>query len=436
MTYRQWLILGILVLCALWRWQTWPLGCQTDELACSNEQGSLTFAAQIVEVERRISKQQLIVRGLERDGRVVVSTGLYPEYRAAQQVEITCRLQSPEAFDGFAYDKYLAMQQIYSTCYRPKIVVTADHTPPLVWLRQQVQQVIERQLPQPSASMITAMLLGVRGDLSLLRQSLSATGTSHIVAVSGMHVAILSSLLLNGLLWVGLWRRQATVAVMLFLVGFVLLVGAPASAVRAATMGGLGLVAPLVGRLNQSSWALVLVAVIMLAHNPLLLVHDVGFQLSFSALWGIQAFGPGIDSWLEKLRINQFIREPLMMTLSAQLTTAPLIIYHFGQFSLIAPLANLLVVPVVPLLLLLSIAAIAVSLLSGLVGLLAFWPVWVISQYIIELTEWLSAVPYAAITQLSMPLWLLFGSYGILLVWRYRKSLLPRSSQSAVSAAG
>ncbi len=133
---------------------------------------------------------------------------------------------------------------------------------------------------------------------------------------------------------------------------YTLFVGASASVVRAALMGALTVIARMLGRSNDALNALSLSAFLMTLWDPAAL-EDIAFQLSFAATWGLLFLAPPLERWMRAALARWFqdpgaatladaVREALLVSLAAQIATAPLILYHFRELSLVAPLANLL----------------------------------------------------------------------------------------------
>ncbi|MEK7145620.1 MAG: ComEC/Rec2 family competence protein, partial [Patescibacteria group bacterium] len=150
---------------------------------------------------------------------------------------------------------------------------------------------------------------------------------------------------------------------------FVILVGASAAVLRAGLMGLLTLWGLYAGRKSQALFGLLWSALIMTLINPYTLVYDIGFQLSFAATLGILLFHPMLAGLFPDRKKFLWVREPLLLTLSAQITTTPFMLLYFGRFSLISPLANLLVAPLIPLAMLFS----GLSLLFGETAAMAAW---------------------------------------------------------------
>ncbi len=231
---------------------------------------------------------------------------------------------------------------------------------------------------------------------------------------------IMTQVLLFLALAIGLWRNQAFYFVLIILILYITMIGAPASAVRAGIMAGLLLLAQKVGRLRSANRAVVFAATIMLLINPLLLKSDVGFQLSFVAVLGIIYLKPIFDQKISKWPNPYFLKDILTMTLAAQLSTLPILIFHFGRLSLISPLANLLIVPLLPLIMISGI----ILVFSGLIWLplakIIAWPAWLLLSYVIKIIDYLSLFPIPAIEFEKVSLIILSLYYPILLffIWR------------------
>lgn len=211
-------------------------------------------------------------------------------------------------------------------------------------------------------AVVAAMTLGDKSTLSrTLREQYSISGASHVLALSGLHLSIVYVLLT---IWFRhfRWRRYAELLALSAVWLFALLVGFSPSVVRASTMLTICTIVALFGRRAFSLNTLSLAAVIMLVANPLSL-WDVGFQLSFMAVLGILLFFQPINrlltAWLPQPdRPQHFLRRCsrwlatyitglMAVSISTQLTTAPLVAYHFGRFSCYFLLTNLVAIPLV-----------------------------------------------------------------------------------------
>ncbi|MBA3047673.1 ComEC family competence protein [Patescibacteria group bacterium] len=354
-------------------------------------------------------------------GKILVTTNLYPRYNYGDELELICNLQAPERFNGFDYDRYLARYDIYSVCYYPAI--TPSPSPAAAVAREgskivslgfktqannfykkifnvknKFRAIINFGLGEPEASLAKAIFLGDKKSMpDDLRDKFSQAGISHIAAISGMHISILAGLVMAIFLGIGMARKQAFWLSSLFLLFYILLIGLPASAMRAGLMGFLFLWAMRLGRLNKITNALVLAAAALLVLNPKLLRDDIGFQLSFLAVIGIIYFYPILNNFFDKFKIPKLkgVRDIFNITIAAQITTLPIIALNFSQVSLIAPISNLLILWTLPLLITVGIAAIFLSLLFPCVGFLFFLPAGLFLKYIIIIAEQSVKLPYA-----------------------------------------
>ena len=379
----------------------------------------------INEPEQRIDQQKFEFKTEYIPGKILVTTGLYPKYHYGDELEIAGKLREPAQFEDFNYRQYLAKDKIYSVIYWPYIKLINQNQ--ASWFYQRIfnfkdklRKVIEQTLPSPQSSILKAIFLGDKYGLSNeLKERLNISGTRHIVAISGMHMIIMTQILLFLALAIGLWRGQAFYFVFILLIIYIIMIGAPSSAVRAGLMAGLLLLAQKVGRLRSADRAVVFAATVMLAINPSLLKVDVGFQLSFIATLSIIYLKPILDNKTANWPNPARLKDILTMTLAAQLGTLPILIFHFGRLSLVSPLANVLIVPFLPVIM---ISGIILSL-TGLIWLsltkIIAWPVWFLLSYLVRIVDYLSSLPLAAYEFESVSWVILLGYYMILIgfIW-------------------
>lgn len=221
-----------------------------------------------------------------------------------------------------------------------------------------------RSSENQAEAIIAAMLLG---DKSLLtketKDEYSAAGASHILALSGMHISILLTILSIFLRPFG--RKIAIIIQLFFVWSFAFLVGMPVSIIRVALMFSLLIITHSQGRAAYSLNTLAVAAFITLLFSPQSL-YDVGFQLSFAAVFFILLITKNIMESINKRRRYTksfwiYIVNILLVSLSAQLGTLPLILYHFGQFPVYFLLTNILIGIFATTILSLSIITLALS---------------------------------------------------------------------------
>jgi competence protein ComEC len=297
---------------------------------------------------------------------ILATTNRYPEYQYLDIVEISGKLETPMETEDFNYKKYLLKEHIYSVMFFPEIKIIGKSSRGLtsgifsgvLWIKEKLRDSIRNNFLPPNSSILEGVILGDKNAISQeIKEKFRITGLSHIIAVSGMHVVILSSIVMIFLIYIGMWRNQAFYGAVIFIIVYVVLVGLPSSAIRAGVMGIFYLLGQKIGRQTVSSRTIVISAVLMLLINPLLLFYDIGFQLSFLAVLGLIYLEPLIRNFIKLLifKISKFKvkekNENVIMffsaTISAQIFTLPIIIYNFGNISFVSLITNVLVLPVI-----------------------------------------------------------------------------------------
>ncbi len=319
---------------------------------------------------------------------------------------------------------------------RLSILERGGGNPALAWLfdlRQQLAQAISHSLPEPEASLLIGILLGLKTSVLRAQYAIfQATGTVHLIVTSGLKVTILSGLL-AALAKRLVGRRWSLAPLLAGVAAYVVLSGAGPAAVRAGIMGGLLVIAPRAGRNYNVFTALALAALLMSSWSPYVL-WDVGFQLSLLGTLGIALLAPLLARQLARPLGNlpgaRLSAELLAATLAAQIATLPIQIINFGQVSLVAPAVNLVVVPLLGILL-------AMGVIIGLLGLLLpiaaawagwlCWPLlWLVEQNIMRS----AALPFASVSLGALDLrlaWLYEPGLWLLTAWLRTR---PRASQA------
>lgn len=250
----------------------------------------------------------------------------------------------------------------------------------------------------PQSGLLEALFFGDEGNISQeWKDKFSITGTSHITAVSGMNITIISALILNFLLAIGFWRGQAFYISVVLIVLYILMIGAPASAIRAGIMGILFMAAQNFGRAGAASRAVAFASTLMLFQNPLLLRADLGFQLSFMAVLGLIYLQPVLSQIFKKIPDFFQLRYSLSATIAAQIFTLPILISSFGRLSLASPFANILIVPTLSFITILGFIFSFSGMIFYPLGLVLSWPVWLLLTYVLGVINFFSKISFATI---------------------------------------
>lgn len=310
---------------------------------------------------------------------------------------------NPGAFD---YARFLRRQGISGRAYvagnRWKVRAMADAEVSLRLRMARYRQSLSAQyfshLGSEEAAIAAAMSLGDKRSLDAAqRQSFSATGVSHVLALSGLHLGILFSL--YSLLFVNrLPSRRGRVFASLvgvaLLWGVALLVGFPLSLVRATVMFTLWQLSVVLYGERSSLNNLALAALLILLFSPASL-FDIGFQLSFTSVFFILLLTPHIPRprWLRRSRLLALVYGWLTVSIVAQIGTGPLVAYYFHTIPLVGLLGNLLAIPLAYVILGLALVFFLIPGFQGLTATLLGWCI----RCLTGAVGWMSAWPYSHI---------------------------------------
>ncbi|OGB74230.1 hypothetical protein A2V68_00475 [candidate division Kazan bacterium RBG_13_50_9] len=373
------------------------------------------------------------------EGKVLITTRRYPTLEYGNVLVVSGQLKLPTLSQDFDYPAYLSRFGVYSVMDYPNITKIQLFQGNIIlgWLYRTkgvLIAAINQILPEPSASLLAGLLFGARRGLpDELLESFNTTGLTHIIALSGFNITIIAGAVMGWLKFIPLRLRVGIT--LLAIAAFVLLTGASPSVTRAAIMGGLILWAGLSGRLHDITLSLLWAAAIMALHNPRIVNYDVGFQLSFLSTVGIIYLSPVVESWWPKWLHP--LTDYLSPTLSALIFVTPVIAYNFGRISLIASLANLLILPVIPIAMGLGFIATLFGAVQIAVGTAAGLLAWLPLQFIVSSATWLASWPASSFTVTSVsPLWMVlyyFVLSGLLIYWYAQRKAATRRSGGSLS---
>jgi len=368
------------------------------------------------------------------------------EFRYGDRVRVTGELIAPPEFATFDYKDYLARQGIYAMIDRPRLSVLAhDQGSPILAaifaFRARARDVIAQILPEPSASLLTGILLGDDSGLpSAVQDEFRATGTTHIIAISGYNITILIGIL--SAITIGfVGRRRAFYIMLIGLSAYAVMVGGSASVVRATIMGLLMLWADHLGRQYAAPNALFASGLIMTAVDPNTL-FDVGFQLSFVATLGLMIYARPFAKVTEKLLTRLFsntlarqivgvVNDAVLVTLAAQVATLPLLMAYFRQLSLVALITNPLVLPAQTGVMVFGLVALGAGLILIPLGQVLAWLAWIFLAWTLNVIHLFASIPNAAIPlDYISPIWIA-AYYGILLgvTWYLKRPIDQRPTK-------
>lgn len=358
--------------------------------------------------------------------------------KAGQTVRFHGTVNPPANFTPeFDYVRYLLHRHVTGTLYTRHWQMADSSSvgwKARAWqMRNHLQDYYHRAgLAGDEAAVLSALTLGSKDDLSEeVRQLYNVSGASHVLALSGLHIGILCAVL-TACLTLFLpgrrcffWRRLLALPLVW---GFVLMVGAPVSAMRAAVMFSLLVVSGSFTRAGFPLNTLALTAFGMLLYDPFCL-FDVGFQMSFAAVASLLLLQPWLEGLLPRSRyvVVRYVWSLVTVSLAAQVGVVPLILLYFSRFSPYALAVNLWVVPLTFVIVCLSIPFLLLSFVS--LPALQEGVGWLVGRLIALMNgglAWCSRLPGADVSHFSFSWPEAVCLYGVLFFlfygWVHRKT--------------
>lgn len=284
-------------------------------------------------------------------------------------------------YGGFNYKEYLKSLKIYGTCKANSVkVIGKEKVNDIPKLSNSIYLKIEEKLDtlfeKDISSFIKGIVLGDKSNIDEdIQENFRISGISHILAVSGMHVSYII-LVIDLLFKKSFGKRKTKFIIILFLIFYMFLTGFSPSIVRASIMNIIILGAGIFHRKNDLATSISLSLLIILIYNPFL-IENIGLQFSYIATIGIILLQKNIKKVLKNLKIKNKkwkyslsiktlkiiskVQEIVAVTISAQISILPIMIYHFNIFGTYFLLSNLLISILVGPVLILSLITIILS---------------------------------------------------------------------------
>src|SRR5215213_8539248 len=325
---------------------------------------------------------------LPAEGLLLVRVSNNQVFHYGEILRLRGKLKTPPENEDFSYRDYLSAQHIHSYMSSAEVTVLPGRggnafSRAMYAIKDKSLANIYRLFPDPESSLMAGILLGVDTGLTQeLQQAFKNTGTAHIIAISGFNISIIAGLFVT-FFSKFLGPRRGSILAIVGIIFYTLLVGADAAVVRAALMGSLALFAKQVGRRQFALNTLLVVALGMCLWNPLY-IWDVGFQLSFFATLGLILYADPFSQFANRIitkyfpsstaeKFAQLFSEFVLLTFAAQLTTIPIMAYHFQRISLVSFIANPFILPPQPAVMILGGLAMLLSLIWLPLGQIAAW---------------------------------------------------------------
>lgn len=382
------------------------------------------------------------------DTRVLVQTDRYSPVVYGDTIAVTGVLESPESFTTdlgreFDYQGYLLARGVTHTMsFASPVILASDNGALLSYIYQVKAYFLSRLalvLPEPAVGLGAGLLLGVQSALgSDIESDFRTAGIIHIVVLSGYNIMLVVAFIMYVCAYLLPFRARLVCGIGAVIM-FAFLVGYSPSVLRASLMAVLFLLSSLLARPYLILRMLVVAGTLMVMWNPYILRYDIGFQLSFMATLGLILVAPHLEMIFTRVTTWFSVRSFLVATIATQIAVAPLLLYHIGEWSLVAIPVNVLVLPLVPV-------AMLLTFLTGLLAMVSVtmaMPLAVCAQVslmlIIAVAHWAAAIPFAAVTVPPFPGYVVPVSYLFLgFLWYrflYRRQVIEKQVPEVSNAA-
>lgn len=320
----------------------------------------ISFTTRLITTPKEKNHTQQFFLKAPNGESILVRTTKYPRYLYGQLLKVTGTV------DHYVLDN----GKVITIMSFPQIQIVQKDMNLLflsaIWIRERIRETFSASLPPTASSLLLGIVLGQKSLPDEFVQDLQATGLMHVVAASGMNVALVAGFLMTFLNHY--FNRSLTIKLSILGIAFyTIIAGLEPSIIRAGIMAVITFSAYLLGRQNTAFITLFLTASLMLLLSPDL-IEDIGFQLSFAATAGMIFLRPQLTISTQKgerstRNLSFFIQDDLAATVAAQLATVPLLLVYFHSYGLLSIVVNALVLWTVPPLMVIGGA-------SSLVGLI------------------------------------------------------------------
>ncbi len=404
------------------------------------EKEDFTVNAVITDVVRKDDYFLLDLNVTDSKGKLPDNTKLcLTHYKEGVLVgdEITAKIRLSGIEDS-QYKKSNYSEGIFASGYIREIVnkeYGANVYRHLANFKAKVNNILFSNMSYTHASFSAALTVGDSSYIDNdLYKAVKRSGVSHVIVVSGLHMAIICGSIHKLLNKVRFNRQLSAILTILFMVFFMALCGFTPSVLRAGVMYGTFLLSRIFLRKRDGLNSLSIAVTLMLIFNPFL-IWNIGFLLSASATFGIIVILPIIEEHIDKYIKNRVLNAVLKtssVTLSALITTLPISVYYFGGISLVSIFTNIFISSAVSVLLIFTVIAIVFGLISGsnfLVHML-FNGAEMISVYIVAVIRFFGNLPFASV---PCNIWVLSAVYilviAIFLILKYT-NIINRKKRS------
>lgn len=354
-------------------------------------------------------------------GRIEFWVPITESARISEYVSVRGRIELPEdqvESGTFRPAEYYARHDVFAVIRSPQMHVLQQQGEQsiLMRIRNFLRSRLTRSIPEPSAGLLSAVLLGDRSGMpSVIREQFAVAGIAHLIAISGLHTGLFAAatFFLCGIL--GLPRTVTAGVSCGSALLFIAVAGFPPSGIRAFVMVFVFVLAYTSGRRVHVVRALLIAAAVMAVVEPRIVRSDAGFQLSIAAMWGIAAWYPIFRPLVPHHSIIRGVVMTVLVTLSATLTTAPAVMYMFERVSIIGLFVNIIAAPVFPLLMIGGVTVMVIGSVPFFGPAIATM-VHAVSSLFVHSVSGVAAIPGAALEIPLRSAAVCIGIYAVLFI--------------------
>ncbi|MCI5051275.1 MAG: ComEC family competence protein [Candidatus Pacebacteria bacterium] len=359
------------------------------------------------------------------DSRVLIKTDTYSGYEYGMKVKTVGVLEKPSSFITdtgriFNYDRYLEKDDVYYTMSFAETSIVDEGRDSIIRslyrFKKSFLNSIYRIIPSPESGLLAGILFGEEDALGKeLEEKFRIVGLMHIVVLSGYNVSIVINIFMRTLVF--LPKNIRAIFAVLGIISFALLVGAGPTVVRASIMALFIVLANVLSRPFVIERALFIAGLMMVIMNPKILFFDISFQLSFLATYGLIVLSPWLEEKFKRLPKIFAIQESAVATIAAQIMVLPLLLYQIGDFSIVSPLVNVLVLFAVPWAMLFGFIGSVLYIFLPFLGFPFAFITKILLEYQLLVVELFSQIPFATITVPPFHSIFLFLGYLFIFLW-------------------
>lgn len=343
----------------------------------------------------------LNLRHIDNKIKLILNVPINISFKNWDNIEFESRITKIDKINDFEYDKYLLLRNIYGQTYGYKISKTTNN----IWKLSQIiintkeilLDKISKIYPEKESGILSWILIWEWRKINKdIKNYFNKAWLSHILVVSWYNITILIIFIWFFIRF--LPRLMQVLLVFIFIFLFLSLVWIDNSpALRASIMWFVWFLWTAYWRRINIYTILSLILIIFVVLNPLSINYDISLHLSVFALLGMIVFKEKLDILLEKMPKLFFVKDILTTTLSVMIFVLPFMIVNFGEFSIIAPISNLFILPLIPIIMFIWWVSILLYLLNPVIWIFTWFCCWIFIKYIIKVWEFFWSLNFATI---------------------------------------